>query len=235
MTPGTLYGVGLGPGDPELITVKGLRLLQRVERVFVAATAPDRSYALQIAAPYLDAARQEIVRLVCPPYHDRAALLARWAELAGEVAAAQSDGRDAVFLTEGDPSLYSTFLYLKSALASRRPTVPVETVPGVTSATAAAAAAGVPLALWDERVAIVPGTAAREHVRAALAQFETVVLLKPGHTAGLISAGRRVALVRRAGRPEQAILHGQAALDEADRDYFSLLIVRKMRAEENEP
>jgi precorrin-2/cobalt-factor-2 C20-methyltransferase len=228
---GTLYGVGLGPGDPELITLKGLRLLQRVRRVFVAATTPDRSYALEIAAPHLDLTRQRIARLVCPPLRDRAALLARWRELAAEVAAEQSDGEDAVFLTEGDPSLYSTFLYLRDALRREHPEVSVETVPGVTSATAAAAVAGVPLAIWDERLAIVPGTAAEDDVRAAFNSFDTVALLKPGRAVPLLPQGADLSLVRRAGRPEQVVLRGDAVHAEAADDYFSTLIVRRRRAE----
>jgi precorrin-2/cobalt-factor-2 C20-methyltransferase len=228
---GVLYGVGLGPGDPELITLKGLRLLQRVERVFVAATTPDRSYALAIAAPHLDQARQQIVRLVCPPLRDRAALIARWDDLAGEVAAAQADGRDAVFLTEGDPSLYSTFLYLRDALQRLFPAVRVETVPGINAISAAAALANVPLAIWDERLAVVPGTASEATVRAALAEFETVALLKPARAAALVAPDAEVTLVRRAGRPDEAVRHGAQALAEAADDYFSLLIVRQRGAE----
>jgi precorrin-2/cobalt-factor-2 C20-methyltransferase len=230
----TLYGVGLGPGDPELITLKGLRLLQSVRRVFVAATAPERSYALEIAAPHLDPARQQIVRLVCPPLRDRAALVARWRELAAEVALAQTDGQDAVFLTEGDPSLYSTFLHLRAALRRAHPEVAVETVPGVTSVSASAALVGVPLAIWDERLAIVPGTAAADDVRAALEQFDTVALLKPARAARLVPADAEAMLVRRAGRPEQTVLHGDAARAAAGDDYFSTLIVRRRRAEGDE-
>ena len=232
---GTLYGVGLGPGDPELITLKGLRLLQRVRRVFVAATAPDRSYALGIAAPQLDPERQRIVRLVCPPLRERAALLARWRELAAEVAAEQADGEDAVFLTEGDPSLFSTFLYLRDALLRFHPNVAVETVPGITSVSASAALAGVPLAIWDERLAIVPGTAAADDLRAAFAGFDTVALLKPSRAVPLVPDDADLTLVRRAGRPEQAVLRGDAARAEAAADYFSTLIVRRRRAEGETP
>lgn len=232
MSAGRLYGVGVGPGDPELITLKGLRLLQRVDLVFLPATAPGRSLAGTIAAPHLDPARQEIVELVCPPYRDRAALLARWSELADEVAARLADGREAVFLTEGDPTLYSTFQYLAAALRRNAPEVCIETVPGVTAATAAAAAAGLPLAMWNERVALLPAPAGGNAVETAIAQFDTAVVLKPGsqvaQLAGL-TAERDVTLVRRAGRPEQAILHGEAALRAAGDDYFSLLIVRRRR------
>ena len=226
MTFGTLYGIGLGPGDPELITLKGLRLLQRVERVFVAATAPDRSYALAIAAPHLEPGRQQIVPLVCPPLRDPAALRARWTELASDVAALQADGRDAVFLTEGDPSLYSTFLYLRDALRRNHPEVPVETVPGISSPSAAAALAGLPLAIGDEPLAIVPGTTAPAAIRSTFAAFPTTVLLKPARAVQIVPPTAEVALVRRAGRPEQRVAFGAEALALAGEDYFSTLIVR---------
>jgi precorrin-2/cobalt-factor-2 C20-methyltransferase len=232
MSAGVLHGVGVGPGDPELITLKGLRLLQRVDLVFVPATAPGRSFAATIAAPHLDASRQQIVELVCPPYRNREALLARWAELATDVAAQMAEGRDAVFLTEGDPALYSTFQYLAAALRRDAPRVRIETVPGVTSATAAAAVAGLPLAMWNERVVLLPATAGDDVVAGAIAEFDTAVVLKPGaflaQSEGLASE-RNVVLVRRAGRPEQAILWGAEALHAAADDYFSLLIVRRRR------
>lgn len=230
MAAGTLYGVGIGPGDPELITLKGLRLLQRVRRVFLPATAPERSYAGTIAAPHLDPSQHEIVYLVCPPYRDRSQLLNRWAELADEVAAMLRGGEDAVFLTEGDPSLYSTFQYLAAALRERHPEVPVVTVPGVASVTAAAAAANVPLGMWDERIAIVPATASRENLSAALRSFDTTVVLKPGERLAALMLAEdqaEIVLARRVGRPEQAILRGEAALRETGNDYFSLLIVRR--------
>src|SRR5581483_11509592 len=116
VSDGTLYGIGVGPGDPELITLKGLRLLQRVPLVFLPATAPGRSMAGAIARPHLAPERQRIVELVCPPLRERAALLARWRELAREIAGALGDGRDAAFVTEGGPSLYSTWQYLAEAL-----------------------------------------------------------------------------------------------------------------------
>jgi precorrin-2/cobalt-factor-2 C20-methyltransferase len=176
-----------------------------------------------------------VVELVCPPFRDRAALLARWSELAGQVAARLGAGGDAAFLTEGDPSLYSTFQYLRLALARDHPAVRIEVVPGVTSACAAAAAAGVPLAMWDECVALLPGTAEEGLLRAALRDFHTVALLKPRAAIPLLaqtaSAGaREVTVVQRVGRPEQAIMHGEAAAARAVEDYFSLVLVRAKRA-----
>jgi len=237
MKCGTLYGIGIGPGDPELITLRGMKLVQSLRRVYLPATAPGRSYAGEIAASYLDPARQEVVQLVCPPLRNREALQRRWAELASEVAAALADGEDAAFLTEGDPSLYSTFQYLAAALRRDHPQLPIQIVPGVTSVCAAAAVAGRPLAMWDEAFAIVPATASPEVLAAALQAADGLAVLKPGSGAdGLMrmlierETELDVALVRRAGRPEQSIAVSQAAFVEAPLDYFSLLLVRRRPA-----
>ncbi|MHB8576357.1 MAG: precorrin-2 C(20)-methyltransferase [Dehalococcoidia bacterium] len=235
MTAGTMYGVGLGPGDSELLTLKALRLLQRVRYVFLPATTPERSYAGTIAAPYLDPSRHVIRYLVCPPYRDRSRLLSRWAELAEDAAAVLQEGEDAVFLTEGDPSLYSTFQYLAANLRMHYPDVPIVVVPGVTSFTAAAAAAATPLAMWNQLLAIVPGTAPSESVTAALRLFDTTVLLKPSGAMDAIGqldevSDADIILARWVGRPEQSIVRGAAALRDAGNDYFSLVIVRKERS-----
>lgn len=235
MTHGTLHGIGIGPGDPELITLKGLRLLEQIDLVFLPATAPGRSYAGTIAAPYLSANRQRIVHLVCPPYRDRSALVGRWTELAHDVAAELADGHDAAFLTEGDPSLYSTFQYLSHALRLHHPDVPIAIVPGVTSACAAAALAGMSLGTWDERLAIVPGTSSSESLQETLESFDTTVVLKPGAAMECLASLLRergnaldVTLVRRAGRPEEAVLRGAEAIAQCADDYFSLLIARRV-------
>lgn len=227
-----LYGVGAGPGDPELITVRGLRLLQSAGSVFLAATRPGASYVGAIVAQYLQPG-QEVVELVCPPYRQRAAVEARWRELADAVARRLADGTHGVFVSEGDPSLYSTFQYLAAGLR-RHPTISVETVPGVSAMNAAAALAGQPLALWDERLAVLPVTHEGADIASLLARFESVALLKAGGTLAKIATAverledhAQVALVRRAGRPEQAVLRDLDAIRSAEADYFSTVLVRR--------
>ena len=230
-----LYAIGAGPGDPELITAKGLRLLQSAEIVFVPATRAGNSYSLSIVEQYLDRGRQQIVELLCPPYRDRGAVEARWLELAGLVAGQLTPGRSGAFVCEGDPSLYSTFLHLRRGLITAHPTVQIVVVPGVTSISASAALAGFPLAGWDERLLIAPAAHEPDALEALLAVAETVALLKPGRMlpafVDSIAAepGVEAALVRRAGRPEQAVLHDPAAMAQAGDDYFTTLLVRRTR------
>lgn len=231
---GRLYGIGVGPGDPELITLKGLRILQWVPVVFLPATAPGRSMAGAIARPHLAPERQRIVELVCPPLRERAALLARWRELAREVVRTLGSGEDAAFLTEGDPSLYSTWQYLSDALHAEFPEFRTETVPGVASPLAAAALAAVPLAMWDEPFAIAPASAPAEALRALAGACRTVVLLKPSARpealAELVQTfgeGAALSAVRRTGWPEQHVTHGDEALRRAGEDYFTVAILRR--------
>jgi precorrin-2/cobalt-factor-2 C20-methyltransferase len=149
-----------------------------------------------------------------------------------------------VFLTEGDPLLYSTFVYTLRGLRERHPDVRVAVVPGITSITAAAAVAGLPLAVGDERIAIIPATRDMAPVRAALRDFDTVVLLKcaPVFDALLDTLAGAGALdgtvwVRRAGRPEQQVVAGPelGRLRGRTLDYFSILIVHPRRGRDGPP
>ncbi|HLZ72424.1 MAG TPA: precorrin-2 C(20)-methyltransferase [Dehalococcoidia bacterium] len=232
MSTGTLYGIGAGPGDPELITLKGLRILRSVRVVYVPATAPGRSMAATIVRPHLSPDRQRIIELVCPPLRDRAALLRRWAELAAEVAAVLASGEDAAFVTEGDPSLYSTFQYLAGALHDQHPALRIETVPGIASPFAAAALAGTPLAMWDEALGIVPATAPPPVLEAISGACATTAVLKPSAAPGSLarlmhSNGAELTTIRRVGWPEQQLTRGPEALALAAEDYFTIALLRR--------
>ncbi|MGI8553222.1 MAG: precorrin-2 C(20)-methyltransferase [Dehalococcoidia bacterium] len=229
-----LYGIGVGPGDPELITVKGLRLLRQADYVFLPATRTGRSYAGLIVAEYLEAQRQQVIELVCPPYRDRPSIELRWQELAELVGVQLRDNAQGVFVTEGDPSLYSTFQYLATALGRLHPEITIETVPGVPSVCAAAALAGMPLAVWDEMVTILPGIYDIELLQEHLARPGSTVLLKAGSALPRVvdsveASGLNLdfALVRRAGRPEQEVVRGIEAIRGAQTDYFTTLLIRR--------
>jgi precorrin-2/cobalt-factor-2 C20-methyltransferase len=180
MTVGTLYGIGIGPGDPELITVKGASILQRCRHVFVpkARTAAD-SLARTIAGKYVHA-DATVHELVFPMTTDPGQLEQRWHESAQQVAGVLHSGSDAAFLTLGDPLLYSTYIYLLRALRRQLPALRVVTVPGVTAFSAAAALAEFAVGVAKEPVTIVPASDDAEQVRRAVAAGGTVVLMKIG-------------------------------------------------------
>ncbi len=236
-TLGTLYGVGVGPGDPELITLKGLRVLRAAATVYVPASPVGRgSLARAIAAEHLDATHQRIVEL---PFAMRASperMAAQWRANAAAIAEGLVGGADAAFLTEGDPMLYSTFVHVAGALRELRPDVRVVVVPGVSSVNAAAAVAGTPLADRDERLAVLPAAYDRDGLREVLRSFETVVLLKVASAVdrviddlealGLVDAA---VCVERCGWPEERVVRDVRVLRGAKLDYFSLMIVRTRR------
>ncbi len=181
MKLGTLYGIGIGPGDPELITLKGARLIISCRNLFVpkARTAAE-SVALAIARPLVDP-EARVEELHFPMTADQGELAAKWDAAAGRVAAILETGEDACFLTLGDPLLYSTYIYLVRALRSRLPDLAAVTVPGITAFGAAAARAEFPVGEGREPVTICP--AAEDDlaaVRRALAAGGTVVLMKIG-------------------------------------------------------
>jgi precorrin-2/cobalt-factor-2 C20-methyltransferase len=252
---GTLYGIGLGPGDPELLIRKAYRILSTVPVIFYpscggkaegfALDILQRAFADEKAPEGMGAGgtpgptRARPVLERCRPLSTtmpRGGGIERphWEQAAETVAEVLQRGLDAAFITEGDPSLYSTFVYLQTALAARLPGVTVEIVPGVSSVTAAAARAAFPLALADERLAILPATYDPQFLEQALEGFDTVVLLKVNRVIdqllpilearGLLD---RAVLVERCGTPRERVVRDVKSLRGQRLDYFSLLLVRR--------
>lgn len=174
------YGIGVGPGDPELLTVKAASVLSACPHVFVPkARTGVESVALEIARKYVrnDAQVQELVFPMTP---DQALLEQRWRESAEVIAPVLEAGKDACFLTLGDPMVYSTYIYLLRALAERLPGLKTITVPGITSFCAAAAATRFALGEGKELITIVPTSDDLTVLRRALETQGTVVLMKIG-------------------------------------------------------
>ena len=175
-----IYAVGVGPGDPELLTRKAERIIRQCPVICAPTGAADAaSYALSIVEQLLDRSRQEIITRVFPMMKEEAGarrLLGRRLPL--RCMAKVDAGQDVAFITIGDPCLYSTFLYLYRIFRAKRPDIPIEIIPGISSINAAAAAAGIPLGMAGERIAILPATYEDEELRKTLQEFDTVVLMK---------------------------------------------------------
>lgn len=238
---GVLYGVGVGPGAPDLLTLRAARTIRAVPVVCAPRrTASAESYALAVVRDLLDPTRQELVELTFPMARDPNLVRRARDEAVARVGAILSTGRDVAFITEGDPLLYSTFIHLYRRLRAASPPVRVEIVPGVTSVTAAAAVAGLPLADGTEPLAVVPATCSYERLRAALRDFDTVALLKVSPVFDRVldlleelNLVESAVYVSRAGTPEQRVEADVRALRGQPLDYLSLILVKTTR--ETEP
>ncbi len=234
-----LIAVGVGPGDPELITLKGARLIGEADVVVCPiGDRSDSSVAATIVDGLIDPARQQVIRQVYPMRKDPAEMEASWQASAAEVAALVQSGKTVAFVTIGDPFLYSTFLYLYRILGESYPDVAVQVVPGISSINAAAAAADCPLGLASDRIAILPATFEEEGLRQTLADFDTVILMKVHRVFGKVRSllaelglVKGAVYVRRVGLEGEAVFNDIDAVAEEDLDYLSLVIISKARAE----
>ena len=232
---GRIHAVGVGPGDPELLTRKAERVLREAAVICApAATADDASFALYIVEPFLNRKRQEILVRTFPMTRDEAVLNPLREAVAAELAGHACSGRDVAFITIGDPLLYSTFQPIFRILGEEYPHIAVEFVPGISSITAAASAAGLPLALADETVAILPATADEEKIIKALIAFDTVVLLKISRAFDRVyemltalKLENNAVFVRRVGSSKEEVVFDLSSLAGKKLDYLSLLIVKK--------
>jgi precorrin-2/cobalt-factor-2 C20-methyltransferase len=237
---GVLYGVGVGPGAPDLLTLRAARTIRAVPVVCTPRrTASAESYALAVVRDLLDLTRQELVELTFPMTRDPDLARLHRDEAATHIGAILSAGRDVAFITEGDPLLYSTFIHLYRRLRAASPRVRVEIVPGVTSVTAAAAVAGLPLADGTERLAVVPATCGYEGLRAALRDFDTVALLKVSPVFDRVldlleelNLVENAVYVSCASTPEQRVEADLRALRGQPLDYLSLILVKTTREAE---
>jgi precorrin-2/cobalt-factor-2 C20-methyltransferase len=231
---GTLYGVGVGPGNPDLITLKAARIIRDAPVIAVPVTQPaGESYALSIAAGLVPLGGN-VLRLHFPMTRNVAARIAKRRAAAEQIAEHLRAGRDVAFLTEGDPTLHSTFGYVLEHLPGA---FPVAVVPGVTSVTAAAADAAQPLVRAGERLAVLPATFEdMEALEPILRAFDTVVLMKVHSVLdavvdlldGLGVAGQAI-VVERASHPAGRVHRDVLALRSESVNYLSLMIIYSRR------
>ncbi len=226
---GTLYGLGVGPGDPDLVTVKVLRILRGLPVVAYPAPEQGTSFARTVVASRLSPAQTEIAIRV-PMTRTVAPAQAAYDRAAVEIAAHLEAGRDVGVLCQGDPFFYGSFIQIFDRLARKFPT---RVVPGVSSLTACAASAGVPLVTRDEVLTVLPATLAETALEKRLKQAEAAAILKLGrHLAKVRRVLKRLRLSARATYIAHASLASQKILpledaDPASAPYFSLILVRR--------
>ena len=234
MAQGKLYGIGVGPGDPELMTIKALRILREVPAIFAPCKAAgEPSLASRIVCELDGTLGAKIDNLVFPMSDDEAELDTHWQAAARAVATRLDDGVDCAFIAEGDPFLFGSFIYLFEKL-SADPSRRIEVIPGVSSITAAPARASIPLVRGDERLAIVPAPADRDEIRRVLTDFESVVFMKINPVFDtLVGVLKEMALLDRATvvvkatTSEERIIRNLNELEGRKPGYFSLMLVRR--------
>ncbi len=228
-TPGTLYGIGLGPGDPELMTVKAHRLIASARVVAYPAPDTGKSFARSIAAAIIPPNAREIP-IVVPMRIERHPARAVYDAAAEEIAAVLAQGCDVVTLCEGDPFFYGSFMYLYERLSER---FPCEIVPGVTSLTACASRLRRPLTSRCDVLTVIPATLPNEVIRAHVERAEAVALMKVGrHLPRLKALLAAMGLLRHAGYVERATLNNERVaplehVEAAMAPYFSMILIYK--------
>ncbi len=241
MMQGTFYVVGVGPGDPQLMTLKAAKILDRCAVWFVPSAFDNGgSMALKIASGAVSSEgktilshrfpMKQILRGEAPDPEVKNA----WQQAAKTIMAALADGHDVVFPTLGDPAIYSTGFYVCETLQEYGSPFPVEIVPGVSAIGASSAAAALPLCLGDERLVIIPATFANERIRDLLQLSDVVVFMKVHNV-----MERLVGLLEELDLIDNAVLVERCSLDDQkiwtnvreavgrDIHYFSTMVVRK--------
>ena len=235
-TIGTLYGIGVGPGDPELITVKAFRLLQQSPVIaYPKKRMGSKSYAHQISELYVKPSPdKEMLGLVFPMTKDKEILEREWNNTADIVWERLREGKDVAFVTEGDPLFYSTFIHMMRVMKEKYPEVPVVTVPGISSFLGAAARLNLPLADGDEQIGIIPATEDRDAMRKALLEHDCVIFLKVAKVLPMIidllkemKLVDKAAVATKVTSAEEMIWTNVRELERAELGYLTLMVVKK--------
>ncbi|MCK6453429.1 MAG: precorrin-2 C(20)-methyltransferase [Alphaproteobacteria bacterium] len=228
----TLFGIGVGPGDPELLTLKALRILRAAPVIAYPAPEQGTSLARAIVAPHLPGGQVEIA-IRMPLEVERFPAQAVYDRAAGEIGAHLAAGRDVAVLCQGDPFFYGSFMYLFGRL-SRDWTVTV--VPGVSSLTTCAAVLGAPLAARDDVLAVLPAPLPEDLLEARLRDADAAAIVKLGrHFPKVRRVLARLGLAASARYVEHASMANQRILaleDVRDEEvpYFAMVLVHRRGA-----
>lgn len=235
MTPGkgTLYGIGVGPGDPELITLKALKILKRTPYIFAATSSKNTySLALDIVRSHVQEAKVE--KLPFPMTREPAVLQEAWADNARRVLEVLANGSDAAFITLGDPLTFSTFGYLLKTIKQLDSSVRVVTIPGITSYHAAAALIQAPVSEGEESFLVVSGAMGAAKLRESLELTDNIILLKTyRHLDDILATLKEMGLadkavcISRCGLEDETVVHDVRRLTGQSVPYLSMLIIKK--------
>lgn len=226
---GILYGIGVGPGDPELMTLKAVRMLRENPVVAVPGACARETVAYQIAVQAVpEIAEKELLPVYMPMTHDKQIMKENHEKGAAVIEGVLDQGKNVAFLTLGDPTVYSTFLYIKRIVESHG----YETglVSGIPSFCAAAARMNISLVEWNEPLTVLPAV---HRLKGSLDQPGTYVLMKSGRKMGQVKdmireSGRDALMVENCGMKEEHIYRSLEEIPD-DAGYYSLIIAKEKR------
>lgn len=237
-----LIGIGVGPGDPDLLTVKAVKAIQNADIIMCPASKEDRpSIALSVVDPLIDKSKnQEIVKLIFPMTKDKDILEETWKRNAKIMAEKVLSGKNVVYLTVGDPYLYSTWIYMHKDLEENYPDMKISVIPGIVSMFTFASKVGVSIAEGAEKVAIIPSCYDLSSVKEIAKNSETMVFLKDGRYFDQV-----INVLKESGFPDDSIFAigqdlgteneiirklklGDVNDDTLTTKYFSILVVKRV-------
>lgn len=226
---GTLYGVGVGPGDPELMTLKAVRLIRENMIIAVPGADPKETVAYKIAVQAVpELAEKELLPIYMPMTHDPEELEKNHSKGAQTLEEVLDKGKNIVFLTLGDPCVYSTFSYLQKRV--EKDGYHTELVSGITSFCAAAARLNIPLSEWNEQLHVVPAV---HRLDSTLNESGSYILMKSGKKMNqvkeiLAQSGRDVLMVENCGMENEHIYRSVEEIPD-DAGYYSLIIAKEAK------
>ena len=237
-----LTGIGVGPGDPDLLTVKAVKAIQNADTIMCPASKEDRpSIALSVVDSLIDKSKnQEIVKLIFPMTKDKDILEAHWKENSKIMAEKVLSGKNVVYLTVGDPYLYSTWIYMHREISQNHPEMKINVIPGIVSMFTFASKVGVSIAEGAEKVSIIPSCYDLSSVKEIAKNSEVLVFLKDGRYFDQV-----IELVRESGFPDDSIFAigqdlgtdkeiirklrlGDVNDDTLTTKYFSILVIKRV-------
>jgi len=236
-----LVCVGCGPGDPELLTVKAVKAIRQADVIMCPTSKEGKtSIAYSIISSVVDDSKKpDIVNLVFPMVKDKQILENTWEKNAQIIADTIKSGKNVVYLTVGDPSLYSTWIYLQRELKSKHPEIKITVIPGIVSMFAFASKVGISIAEGDETVAVIPACYDLSRVKETAKNCDTMIFLKDGRyfdqvIALLKEAGfsdnSLFAIAQDVGTDEEIVKKltlGEVTKDTLTSKYFSIMVVKR--------
>lgn len=237
-----LIGIGVGPGDPELLTVKAVKAIQNADIIMCPASKEDRpSIAFSVVDSIIDKSKnQEIVKLIFPMTKDKDVLEQTWEKNAQIMADTVLSGKNVVYLTVGDPFLYSTWIYMHRDLTEKYPEMNISVIPGIVSMFTFASKVGVSIAEGAEKVAIIPSCYDLSSVKEIAKNSESMIFLKDGRYFDQV-----IDVLKESGFPDNSIFAigqdlgteneiirkmtlGEVNDDTLTTKYFSILVVKRV-------